>query len=144
MDEIHLRLLAQHMKTWSMAINEQEGDIDTMPTALAKSLMPAKMGIKNPLRGNGAKSSDKATTKDANPHLSLSSAVPMPTSMPYYQYSPQYYGAYNGPYHQSGYPPPPQQAAQSSKHPRHRSSSLPSEFDSCIDKLADYTAWLIK
>ena len=112
-----------------------------MPTALAKSLMPAKMGIKNPLRENDAKFSDKATAKD---HLSLPSAVPMPASMPYYQYPPQYYDPYNGPYHQSGYPPPPQQAAQSPKCPQHRSSSLPSEFDSCIDKLADYIAWLIK
>ena len=37
-DGVHLRLLVQHMKTWSMAINEQEGDIDTMPVTLAKAL----------------------------------------------------------------------------------------------------------
>ena len=127
-----------------MAINEDEGDIDTMPAALAKSLMPAKMGIKNPLRENGAKPLDKAVS----PHPSLPLAAPtlalMPAPMPYYQYPPQYYGAYNGPYHQPGYPQPPQQAAQSPKRPRHRSSSLPSEFDSCIDKLVDYIAWLIK
>ena len=127
-----------------MAINEDEGDIDTMPVALAKSLMPAKMGIKNPLRENGAKPLDKA----ASLHPSLPPSAPaqatMPAPIPYYQYLPQYYGAYNGPYHQPGYPLPHQQAAESPKRPRHRSSSLPSEFDSCIDKLAEYIAWLIK
>ena len=127
-----------------MAINEQEGDIDTMPAALAKSLMPAKLGTKNPLRENGAKPPDKA----ASPHPSLLPLAPapalMPAPMPYYHLPPQYYGAYNEPYHQPGYPPPPQQAAQSPKRPRHRSSSLPSEFDSYTDKLADYIEWLIK
>ena len=72
-DDIHLRLLTQHMKIWNIAINEQEGDIDTMSAALAKSFMSTKLEIKNPLRENGAKSSDKT----ASPHSSLTSA---PTS----------------------------------------------------------------
>ena len=55
------------MKTWSMAINEQEGDIDTMPVALAKSLIPAKIGNKNPLRDNDTKTPAKNVTKDASP-----------------------------------------------------------------------------
>ena len=133
------------MKTWSMAINEQEGDIDTMPVALAKSLMPAKIGNKNPLRDNDTKNTAKNATKCASPHPSL----PLP-HMPYYQYPQQYY-PYNGPtqhpYHQPGYPPPPQAAVHIAKSPkcvRHRSSSLPSEFEACIDKLANYIAWLIK
>lgn len=140
-------MLAQHMKTWSMAINEDEGDVDTMPTSLAKTLMPAKTGTKNPLRENGAKPTEKpATLQDATPHL----AFPPHTPMPYYQYPPGYYGPYNGSYPQPGYPPPPPQAppqvASSPKRPLHRherSSSLPSEFESCVDKLADYVAWLI-
>jgi hypothetical protein len=131
-----------------MAINEDEGDIDTMPTALAKTLMPAKTSRKNPLRENTAKPPEKASTvPDASPHP----AVPPYTPMPYYQYPPSYYGPYNGSHPQPGYPlPPPQlppQAVPSSKRPRHhhdRSSSLPSEFDSCVDKLTDYVAWLIK
>ena len=115
-----------------------------MPVALAKSLMPAKMGIKNPLRDHNAKSSDKTITKDMSPHPSLPPLAPMP----YYQYPPQYHGAFNGPYHQLGYPLPLQQAAvhytASPKRLRQRSSSLPSEFDSCTDKLTDYIEWLIK
>lgn len=132
------------MKTWSIAINEDEADINTMPAALAKSLMPAKMGIKNPLRENGAQPSAK---KDASPHLSLQQTVPAPAPIPYYHLPPQYYGPYNGPYHQPGYPPPtqvPVHVAASPKRPRQRSSSLPSEFDACADKLTDYIAWLIK
>ena len=45
-----------------MAINEAEGDVDTIPGALAKNFMPTKMRIKNPFRENGAKTLDKATT----------------------------------------------------------------------------------
>jgi len=131
-----------------MAINEEEGDIDTMPAALGKSLMPAKLGIKNPFRDNGAKPSNKAATKDASPHPALPPPLPTPAPMPYYQLPPQYYSAYNGHYHQPGYLPPPPQApvhvAASPKRPRQRSSSLPSEFDLCTDKLADYIEWLIK
>ena len=128
------------MKTWSMAINNDEGDLDTMPAALAKTLMPAKMGIKNPLRENGPKPLDKA----ASPHLSL---PPAQTPMPYYQLPPQYYSTYNGPYHQPGYPPPlqaPVHVSASPKRRRQRSSSLPSEYDLCTDKLTDYIEWLIQ
>ena len=132
------------MKTWSMAINEQEGDIDMMPVALAESLMPAKIGNKNPLRDNDAKTSTKDITKDVSSHPSL------PPFPPYYQYPPQYY-PYNGPaqhpYHQPGYPQPQQGAvhiAEPPRHARHRSSSLPSEFEPSIDKLTDYITWLIK
>ena len=75
----------QHMKTGSIAINQEEGDIDTMPVALEKSLMPAKIGNKNPLRDNDAKTSAKNTTKDASPCPSLP-----PPHVPYYQYPQQY------------------------------------------------------
>ena len=136
-------MLAQHMKTWSMAINEDEGDIDTMPTALAKTLMPAKTGTKNPLRENSAKPATSQDALAAPTHLTF----PPHTPAPYYQHPVGYYGPYNGSYPQLGYPPPPPQVASSPKRPprRHdRSSSLPSEFDSCVDKLMDYIVWLIK
>jgi hypothetical protein len=147
-DGLHLRMLPQHMKTWSMAINEAEGDLDTMPTALAKTLMPAKTGTKNTLRENGAKPTEKAATlPDPIPQPTL----PPPMPMPYYQYPPPYYGPYNGSYPQPGYPPPPPQpppqvdsSPKRSLHRHDRSSSLPSEFDSYVDKLTDYVAWLIK
>jgi len=132
------------MKTWSMAINEQGGDIDTMPAALAKTLMPAKLGTKNPLRENPPKPPDTVPNHStAANHPATLPPLPGPMN-PYYHLPPLYYNAYNGPYHQPGYLQPPQQAAPSPKRPRHRSSSLPSEFDSSIDKLTDYIAWLIK
>ena len=109
-DGVHLRLLAQHMKTWSMAINEQEEDIDTMPAALAKTLMPAKLGTKNPLRENAAKPLDMAANHPAAAnHLA---ALPLPSGPmnPHYRLTPPYYNAYTGLYHQLGYPPPLQQA----------------------------------
>ena len=119
-----------------------------MPAALAKSLMPAKLGIKNPFRDNGTKPSDKAATKDTSFHPVLPPPLPASASMPYYQLPPQYYSTYNGHYHQLGYPPPPSQAsihvAASPRRSRQRSSSLPSEFDSSTDKLVDYIEWLIK
>jgi hypothetical protein len=49
-DGIHLKIISAHMKTWSMTINEGEADLETRPTALAKTLMPSKKGAKNPLR----------------------------------------------------------------------------------------------
>jgi len=127
------------MKTWSMAINEGEGDIDVMPAALAKSLIPAKLGTKNPLRENAAKALDTVAAAENHPVTVPPSATlpgPMP---PYYHLPPQYYSAYNGPY-QLGYSQLPQQVVPSPKRPQHHSSSLPSEFDSYIDKLSDYIA----
>jgi len=112
------------MKTWSMAINEQEGDIDTMPAALAKSLMPAKPGTKNPLRDNGAKPPDKAASALAP---SVLAPAPMPAPMPYYHLPPQYYGAYNGPYHQPGYPPSLQAPVHVAPSPK-RPLSAPHHF----------------
>src|SRR5436190_20574124 len=43
------------MKTWSMTINGGEADLETCPTALAKTLMPSKKGGKNPLREQASK-----------------------------------------------------------------------------------------
>jgi hypothetical protein len=43
-------MMAQHMKTWSIAINEDEADPDTAPEALAKILMPSKRTAVNRFR----------------------------------------------------------------------------------------------
>ena len=37
-DGIHLKIIAAHMKTWSMTINEGDTDLETCPTALARLL----------------------------------------------------------------------------------------------------------
>ena len=76
------------MKTWSMAINEGEGDIDVMPAALAKSLIPAKLRTKNPLRENAAKALDTVAAAENHPVTVPPSATlpgPMP---PYYHLRP--------------------------------------------------------
>ena len=47
-DGVHLRVMPQHLKTWSMAINDEDGDLETIPEHLAKTLTPSKTGAKNP------------------------------------------------------------------------------------------------
>ena len=126
------------MKTWSMAINQDEGDLDAIPTALVKTLMPARTGMKNPLRENGAKKLERVPDTIPPPAFPPPS---QPPPMPYYQPPHGYYGLY----HASGYPPnllpPPPSVTlspQCSIRRRDRSSSLPSELDSNDDKLTEY------
>ena len=38
MDGVHFRLFAQNFKTWSMAINDDNADVETCPEELAKTL----------------------------------------------------------------------------------------------------------
>jgi len=137
-------MLAQHLKTWSMAINEDNGDIDEAPMSLAKTLMPSKSGTKNPFRDTGDKPVAKDTTPAHPPNLPPSH---------YYQYPPSYY-PYGASPHYPQLPPPllqhqqlPMQAAPGPEHaPKspHRSSSVPSEADGLIDKLAEYFNWLTR
>ena len=48
-DGIYLKIIAVHIETWCMTINDGDADLKTCPTALAKTLMPSKKGKKNPL-----------------------------------------------------------------------------------------------
>ena len=76
-DGIHLKIIAAHMKTWSMTINDGDADLETCPTALAKTLMPSRKGGKNPLR--------EQTSKEASISIdssSSSSATPTPGQLP--------------------------------------------------------------
>ena len=43
-------MMAQHMKTWSMAINVEEGDLEMAPLALTKIFMPARKTVINPFK----------------------------------------------------------------------------------------------
>src|SRR5439155_26255651 len=56
-DGVHLKMLAQQMKTWSKAINEASDEVnfETAPISLARTFMPTKPSTKNPLREKAAK-----------------------------------------------------------------------------------------
>ena len=51
-----------------MTINEGEADLETCPTALAKTLMPSRKGAKNPLREQASKAAS----------ISINSIHPLP------------------------------------------------------------------
>lgn len=94
-DGIHLRIFPQQMTAWSVAINDEEQGVtlEVAPETVAKALMPAKQGQKNPLRHP----QDDKTPKTPAPVIPPYPSYPMP---PYPYYSP-----YGHPQH--GLPPPP-------------------------------------
>jgi hypothetical protein len=150
LDTVHLKVLAQHLRTWSIAINnasdEHSADVETPPMSLAESLAPCKPGLKNPLRKDINKQPAKEVTQ-ANP-LQHPFLPPMPTAFPFYSYSP--YSPY-----QPAPPPPPPYAPQTpaaapafasitSTVVNPRSSPILSDGEESIDKLDEYFAWLAK
>jgi hypothetical protein len=49
-DGVHLKLSAVHIRSWSIAINNEEATLDCPPDNLSSSLMPAKGSESNPFR----------------------------------------------------------------------------------------------
>ena len=47
---VYLRLFAKNLKTWSIAINDTDVDVDTCSEELVKILQSAKTILRNPLR----------------------------------------------------------------------------------------------
>ena len=118
-DGIHLQIIAQHICTWSMAINNSDGNLETTPTALKKTLMPVKSGIKNLFRVSVAKSYDK----NSNPILMQVQPLMQPLTQlpPYFHYTPHLYYPYNRYPHLS---PPLHQLPYDVQDPEHH----PQEF----------------
>ena len=114
-DGIHLHILAQHLRTWSMAINDDDSDLEMAPAALLKTLIPAKSGTKNPFR-------ETSPTKDPAPSANVPQ-IPEPHHPPTYFQHPYGYFPYNR-YPQL--PPPPLYHAypygpeKAATHPRSR------------------------
>jgi hypothetical protein len=121
-----------------MAINEGSVDTEVCPEYLAKTLMPVKPSLKNPLR----ESTTKTPKKDAEvlPHYPL----------PYAQYPFGYYHPYGAPpYPQHPQHPPQHMPAMAMTpappiDPWHRSSSVVSDGDIGGDKLTLYVNWLAR
>jgi hypothetical protein len=134
-------MLAQHLRTWSMAINGGSADTETCPESLAKTLISVKPSLKNPLRESSAKMLKKYVE-----------VLPSHT-LPYIQYPYGYYPYGPSPYSQ--HPPQPMSAMPMTSAPPmnpvaptidhgHRSSSVVSEGDMGNDKLTLYINWLAR
>ena len=128
-----------------MAINASEADLETPPIALARTFMPSKKSLSNPL----------CISSVTTPAKAVNSMLPPQTPSPYFQFPPPSYPYYSYPTN-AQYPqlPPsymhPQQHMASAVpstpaiQRSHRSSSLSSDYDYISDKLTDYFTWLIK
>ena len=133
-DGVHLKMLAQQMKTWSKAINEapDEVDFETAPISLARTFMPTKPSTKNPLRESG-----KAEKPPEIPVLVPASTIQLPPSLPPYHY-PGY-----SPYASLSYPQfTLSEVNHRGQNDSHRSSSF-SDGDVCI-QLDEYINWLAR
>jgi len=47
-DEIHLKMNNIHLRSWSIAINNEEATLDTLPSTLPINFMPARASDSNP------------------------------------------------------------------------------------------------
>jgi hypothetical protein len=148
LEGVHLKLLVQHLKTWSMEWNLDKADVDTPSRSLVMSLMPSKQGAKHPWRPG---------VDASTPNASNTPAAPPPLPAPFMGYPYPFYG-FPGLQQfaplQPGLPPPlsqplhpstPVQGAPdvSNRSPCH-SSSPSSEIDPTVDKLTEYFTWLSK
>jgi hypothetical protein len=140
-DDVHLKVMPRHMRSWSIFINEDTADLETPPEALMKTFTPAKSGTKNPFRIADSKTLLKDATPQTPAYLPSQQFFPLPFT----------FNPYNG---MQQYPQPllqpSQSAVMSETHPQSssyrssplRSSPLPCEGDA--DKLVEYINWVTK
>jgi len=140
-DDVHLRLMPQQLKTWSMAINVDEATLEDCPTDVIKTLMPAVRTQKNPLRAEHAKLVKKALEP---------APATIATPQHVYQYPPlstYSYPPYMPSYPQAMYPHCPERSQspiRAAIPPLLASSPIHLESDHSVDKLRDYFDWLIR
>jgi hypothetical protein len=137
-DETHLKIFGQHMKIWSMAINQEQCDIETASMNLAMTLMSSKSGTVNLLKeaNNSFKKSSVMTTSVTS---AASASVTSATQSASHHY---YYNSLSSSDNQvSGHEPHRRQRQNSAML---RSFSVISESDSSIDRLNEYMNWLIR
>jgi hypothetical protein len=147
--DVHLTLLAQHLQTWSIGINNSTDaepvDLETPPKALAESLKPAKRGKTNPLVAEATKPPPSPAPLQYPPLPPFHPAVhPMYPLYPYPNYPP----------YQQQLPPPPYALPAQPTAPVHppttmeatqlRSSPIMSDSEDSNVKLDEYFAWLTK
>ncbi len=137
-DNVHLKILPAHIKTWSIAINDGTATLDMPPTILVKSLMPAKQSLSNPMRDPYSKSSNSGSTPTPSSGTAVHVPAPTPPPQIIYQMMPHgYQHPYGLPTCYHGTPEPPQ------LHHDVRSSSVISGPDG-LERLASYIHWLVR
>ena len=113
--------------------------METCPTALAKTLMPSRKDVKNPLREQVSKAA--STSIDSN---SSSSATPTPSQLPPFLQPHPYY-SYGDPYHPPTYRHHRERSPQTPIPSRSNvvvSSPIAFETGDNRDKLTKYFDWL--
>jgi len=138
-DGIHLKIIAAHMKTWSMTINDGDADLETCPTALAKTLMPSRKGGKNPLREQTSKAASISIDSSSS-----SSATPTPGQLPPPLHPHPHY-AYRDLYHPPTYHHHRERSPRTPIPSRSNivvSSPIAFEIGDNRDKLTNYFNWL--
>ena len=135
-DHIHLMVFPFQIKTWSMAINDDTGSLETPPDVLIKTFRPAKQNENNPMRDNSSNSSNSVSTPTPAPSIAVATSAPV--QMPYSLF-PMMPQSFQYPY---GLPTPcPGSSEPISSHQDVRSSSVISGSDG-VEKLVKYIAWL--
>ena len=138
-DGIHLKIISAHMKTWSMTINGGEADLETCPTALAKTLMPSRKGAKNPLREQASKAASISINSNSSSSATLTPCQlpPPPPPHPYYSYRDLYHPStyHHHREHSPHTPIPPRSNIVAS-------SPIAFEIGENRDKLTNYFNWL--
>ena len=150
---VHLRILPNQARAWSMAINNGDATIESPTSNFLQSLMPARQGQRNPYRAGA--SATPASAPPPQEELYRSQYNPFhPLPLPYYFAPPPYPGS---PY---GAPPMPGHIAQRSpgyssksnlfsspgQHTLSRSSPPldPDENADPLSRLIKYTGWLAR
>src|SRR5947207_15736708 len=83
-DNVHLKILSAHIKTWSIAINDGTATLDMPPTILVKTLMPANQSLSNPMRYTYSEWSNSGSTRTASSGTPVNIPEPIaPTHMAY-------------------------------------------------------------
>jgi len=129
------------MKSWSMAINDDEATVDDCPPELIKTLMPARPSQKNPLRNPTPKVVEKVPDLPASvlPTPHPNHLYPPVTPLPYYPYPHPYPPPTYRHYQEHSPPSPPRRRVELPA-----SSPIRFEVDPNSDKLTEYFDWLIR
>jgi hypothetical protein len=138
-DGIHLKINNVHLRSWSMAINNEEATLDTPPSTLAVNLMTARASDSNPYRKR-EKSPSKTT-----PANSMNSSTFAP---PFFPYSMLSYPPFMPPYpamlgmQQNAIAPTTTQAIPRTDPASITIPSSPPEEVDPVDRMHAYFDWL--
>jgi hypothetical protein len=142
-DGVHLKLMMPHIRSWSMAINNEEATLDTPPTNLPSTLMPARSSDVNPFRKAKKSSPPPSSSNTSTSTIMTPSFIPFP--MPGYSPYPSMYPSLPGinqSIQQSSTMPMAHAPSCMDPEDINTRSSLPTEIDP-VERLHRYFTWLM-